>query len=96
MKQLLTPAPTTDLHDANPSVARCALPFRDFGGREVFAGRIRTVVTAEDSKLAQELFRQPGEGAVAVIDGGGSLNTAMLGDIYAGVLFRKRLGGRNY
>jgi len=46
----------------------------------------RTVVTAEDSKLAQELFRQPGDGAVAVVDGGGSLRRALLGDIYAGIL----------
>ena len=82
----LSPAATTDLHDAHPSTARCTLAFRDFGGRAVFAGRIRTVVTMEDSKLAQALYRQPGDGAVAVVDGGGSLRAAMLGDIYAGIL----------
>ena len=87
MTQFLNAAATTDLHDAHPDRAlRCSLRFRDFGGRGVFAGRIRTVVTMEDSKLAQVLYRQPGDGAVAVVDGGGSLRAAMLGDVYAGIL----------
>jgi len=86
MSCALTAYPTTDLHDAHPDARFCALRFVDYGGRVMFAGRIRTVVTAEDSKLAQELFRSPGDGAVAVVDGGGSLRRALLGDIYAGVL----------
>jgi len=89
----LTAYPTTDLHDANPGARFCELPFVDYGGRALFAGRIRTVVTAEDSKLAQELFRSPGAGAVAVVDGGGSLRRALLGDIYAGVLAENHWAG---
>ena len=87
MPQSLTAYPTTDLSDANPETARpCIMPLRDFGARRLFAGRIRTLVTMEDTKLAQSLFRTPGEGAVIVLDGGGSLRTAMLGDINAQVL----------
>lgn len=86
MKNALAAAPTTDLHDANPDAVRCALPFIDFGARLMFAGRIRSVVSVEDSKLAQELYRQNGEGGVIVVDGGGATNRAMLGDIYAAIL----------
>lgn len=93
MTRALTAHPTTDLHDAHPGARFCALPFIDYGGRAVFAGRIRTVVTAEDSKLAQELFRSTGDGAVAVVDGGGSLRRALLGDIYAGVLAKNGWAG---
>ncbi|WP_170476399.1 ribonuclease E activity regulator RraA [Ruegeria arenilitoris] len=74
--------PTTDLSDANPGKARqVLLPFCDFGGKRMFAGRIRTAVTLEDTKLIQEeLFTSQGNGGVIVLDGGGSLCTAMLGD----------------
>ena len=85
MKNALPPHPTTDLHDANPNALRCTLQFVDYGATRLFAGRIRTVVTMEDSKLAQSLFSQPGEGGIAVIDGGGSMRTAMLGDRYAAI-----------
>ncbi len=94
MTQSLVAHPTTDLHDANPARAsHCTLPFMNFGGRAMFAGRIRTVVTMQDSKLAQELFRQPGDGAVAVVDGGGSLKTALLGDINADILAKNGWAG---
>ena len=73
---------TTDLSDANPSKVRQVLkPFQDFGAKLSFAGSIRTAVTMEDTKLVQEaLFAQPGNGDIIVLDGGGSLGTAMLGD----------------
>ena len=78
---------TADLNDAHPDqVRRCSLPFNDYGGKTVFYGPIRTIVTMEDTKLAKALFQQPGEGHVIVVDGGGSMNTALLGDIQAGVL----------
>ncbi|MEM0949497.1 MAG: ribonuclease E activity regulator RraA [Pseudomonadota bacterium] len=74
--------PTADLSDAFPDAVRqVMLPFRDFGGRRRFAGRIRTAVTVEDTKLVKKaLFNAPGDGDVIVLDGGGSLRTALLGD----------------
>ncbi len=88
MSQALTPHPTTDLNDAHPDAVRqVILPFQDFGGRRQFAGRIRTCVTMEDTKLLQEaLYSTPGEGAVIVLDGGGSMRSALLGDINAGLM----------
>jgi regulator of ribonuclease activity A len=83
----MTEIPTTDLHDAHPAdLSQCQLQFRDFGKKKGFHGRIRTVVTMHDTKLAQQLFKEPGDGQVAVIDSGGSLKTAMLGDIQADIL----------
>ncbi len=85
MKNTLAFAPICDLNDANQgTVQHVTLPFQDYGKRTSFAGRIRTCVTMEDTKLMQEaLFGTPGEGGIIVIDGGGSMRTALLGDIQA-------------
>lgn len=81
------PFATADLYDAFPDqVSRCSLMFNSYGGKTAFNGPVRTVVTMEDTKLAKELFQQPGQGGVIIVDGGGSMNTALLGDIQAGIL----------
>ena len=88
MKNALEMAATCDLHDAQPDKVRhVGIPFCDYGGRTMFAGRIRTVVTMHDTKLIQEaLFCTPGEGGVIVLDGGGSVRSALLGDVNAHLL----------
>lgn len=60
------------------------LPLRDYGGRIAFSGRVSTVKALEDNSLVREAVAEPGEGRVLVIDGGGSLRRAMLGDMLAG------------
>ena len=90
----MTKIATTDLHDAHPDqLTKCTLPLQNYGGRSCFSGPIRTIVTMEDTKLAQELFRTPGNGAVIVLDGGGSYRTAMLGDVNADILKRNGWAG---
>lgn len=59
------------------------LPLRDYGGRIAFSGRVSTVKALEDNSLVREAVAEPGEGRVLVIDGGGSLRRAMLGDMLA-------------
>lgn len=88
MSYALNPVPTTDLSDAHQEeVRQVMLPFQDFGAKRIFAGRVRTAVTMEDTKLIQQdLFKTPGEGAVIVLDGGGSFRSAMLGDLNADIL----------
>ncbi|MEX0279076.1 MAG: ribonuclease E activity regulator RraA [Ruegeria sp.] len=85
MSQSVTSHPTTDLSDAHPDKVRPVLQqFVDYGAKRCFAGRIRTAVTMEDTKLVQDkLFTSQGNGGVIVLDGGGSLRTAMLGDMMA-------------
>lgn len=75
---------TTDLYDDyEGEVATCAVLFRDFGGRRSFSGPIRTVKCRNDNALLRELLNEPGDGAVIVVDGDGSTERALLGDILA-------------
>ncbi|PSL13016.1 regulator of ribonuclease activity A [Marinobacterium halophilum] len=57
--------------------------FGNYGGREAFGGEIVTIKAFEDNSLVREQVAQPGEGKVLVVDGGGSLRRAMLGDMLA-------------
>lgn len=76
--------PTADLVDSiGPDVRSCDVQFRQFGGRAEFAGPISTVRCFEDNALLKSVLSQPGEGGVLVIDGGGSLHSALVGDVIA-------------
>ncbi|MBS0357500.1 MAG: ribonuclease E activity regulator RraA [Proteobacteria bacterium] len=72
---------TTDLCDANEGKVRAVAPmFRSFGGKTRFAGAIRTLKVFEDNALVRSTLDTPGNGNVLVVDAGGSLRCAMLGD----------------
>jgi len=57
--------------------------FGNFGGRERFGGEIVTLKAFEDNSLVREQVALAGEGKVLVVDGGGSMRRAMLGDMLA-------------
>lgn len=72
---------TTDLCDANEGKVRAVAPmFRSFGGKTRFAGPIRTLKVFEDNSLVRSTLETAGNGAVLVVDGGGSMRCAMVGD----------------
>lgn len=76
--------PTADLVDEiGDDVRSCDLQFGQFGGRPEFAGPIRTVRCFQDNALLKSVLSGPGVGGVLVIDGGGSLHTALVGDVIA-------------
>lgn len=76
--------PTADLvDDIGPDVRSCDTQFRQFGGRSEFAGRISTVRCFQDNALLKSVLSEPGGGRVLVIDGGGSLHSALVGDVIA-------------
>ena len=76
--------PTADLVDEiGADVRSCDTQFRTIGGREAFAGRIATVRCHQDNALLKSVLGEPGDGRVLVIDGGGSLHTALVGDVIA-------------
>lgn len=76
--------PTADLVDAiGPDVRSCDVQFRQFGGRAQFAGPISTVRCFEDNALLKSVLSQPSAGGVLVIDGAGSLHSALVGDVIA-------------
>lgn len=85
---------TADLCDQNPPGLQIAEPlFRDFGGRAAFEGRVRTVKVHEDNSLVRQALEEPGDGAVLVVDGGGSLRCALLGDMLGDLAVRNGWSG---
>ncbi|WAJ45142.1 ribonuclease E activity regulator RraA [Mycobacterium sp. Aquia_216] len=75
---------TADLVDnIGPDVRSCDLQFRQFGGRAEFAGPISTVRCFQDNALLKSVLSQTNVGGVLVIDGDGSLHTALVGDLIA-------------
>ncbi len=81
---------TADLYDQFADKVQVALPmFNDYGKRRKFCGPISTVKVYEDNSLVRAALEEPGEGRVLVVDGGGSLRCALLGDMLA------RLGLQN-
>lgn len=76
------PSPaTTDLCDANPGVQVAEPVLVHFGGRRRFSGQVATVLCLEDNSKVREAVLEPGAGRVLVVDGGGSLQCALLGDL---------------
>ncbi|GMM96074.1 MULTISPECIES: ribonuclease E activity regulator RraA [Microbacterium] len=75
---------TADLYDERgDALASVSVPFQDLGGRRAFEGPIRTIRCFRDNGLVKDVLATPGEGAVLVVDGGGSLESALMGDIMA-------------
>jgi regulator of ribonuclease activity A len=76
--------PTADLvDDIGADVRSCDTQFRQFGARTQFAGPISTVRCFQDNALLKSVLSEPGAGRVLVIDGSGSLHTALVGDVIA-------------
>lgn len=73
---------TCDLCDAHGAQLQVVAPiFQIHGGRRAFHGGIVTVSCPEDNSLVRALVAEPGHGKVLVVDGGGSLRCALLGDM---------------
>jgi regulator of ribonuclease activity A len=75
---------TCDLADEHGERARVVPPgLHHFGGATRFTGAIETVSCRDDNSRVREIVRTPGEGRVLVVDGGGSLASALVGDMLA-------------
>lgn len=75
---------TADLIDAAPDTPSCETQLRHFGRRYRFGGRIRTVKCSRDNGLVKKLMNTQSDGEVLVVDGGGDLYSALMGDMIAG------------
>jgi regulator of ribonuclease activity A len=72
---------TADVLDEHGADAQsCDLQLRQFGALYDFAGSVSTVRCFEDNVLLKQRVSEPGVGRVLVVDGGGSLRCALLGD----------------
>ncbi|WOF23037.1 ribonuclease E activity regulator RraA [Microbacterium betulae] len=75
---------TADLSDERgDALDSLSLPLQDIGGRAAFDGPVRTVRCFRDNALVRRVLATPGDGAVLVVDGGGSLESALVGDVIA-------------
>ena len=54
-----------------------------YGATRRFGGTITTVRCFEDNALVKSVLSEDGEGHVLVVDGGGSIHTALMGDVIA-------------
>ncbi len=85
---------TPDLCDAYPEHVRVLEPMlANFGGIDAFAGLAVTVKCYEDNSVVKELAASAGEGRVMVVDGGGSMRRALLGDQVAAQAARNGWAG---
>ncbi len=79
----MTDISTPDLSDTAPGCRAIELQFGNYGARKQFCGRVVTIKCHEDNSLVKQCVSEPGEGRVIVVDGGGSLRRALLGDMLA-------------
>ncbi len=75
---------TADLYDEHgEALQSCDLQLRQYGGRTAFSGPLATIRCHEDNALVKATLAEPGVGRVLVVDGRGSLHTALMGDLIA-------------
>jgi len=88
------PLATADLYDERgDELDSLALQMHDIGGHVAFDGPVRTIRCHRDNALVKAMLATPGEGAVLVVDGGGSLASALVGDVIAGSAVRNGWAG---
>lgn len=80
----MTTIATADLYDERgEELDSLALQFQNIGGNIAFDGPVRTIRCHRDNALVKATLATPGDGAVLVVDGGGSLESALVGDLIA-------------
>ena len=67
--------------------------FIDFGGLACFEGVIHTLKVFEDNTLVRAALEKDGTGKVLVVDGGGSLRCALVGDNLAALAIQNNWRG---
>ena len=87
-------AKTADIYDQYGDQIQVVDPiFRSYGGKAAFAGQIVTVKVHEDNKLVRAELEKDGSGKVLVVDGGGSLRSALVGGNIAKLAADNRWSG---
>jgi len=73
-----------ELCDQYPAHVKLLQPiFKSYGNTIIFSGEVVTVKCFEDNSIVKQLVNEPGLGRVIVVDGGGSVRKALLGDMLA-------------
>lgn len=75
---------TADLCDAHSKIIQIAQPGMSlYGGKARFSGRIVTIKLFEDNSILRDMLGSNGDGQIIVVDGGGSMRCALMGDMLA-------------
>jgi regulator of ribonuclease activity A len=85
---------TADLYDAHEGEVQVAEPLmRSYGRVAAFGGPLATVKVHEDNSLVRAALSEAGDERVLVIDGGGSLRCALVGDRLAALALENGWAG---
>jgi len=77
---------TADLYDEyGDRLESCDTQLRQYGGHAAFTGPAVTVTCFQDNALLKSVLSEPGAGRVLVVDGGGSVHCALMGDVIGGL-----------
>lgn len=75
---------TADLMDVfQDELQSCEIQFRNYGGRKAFWGPCKTLKCENDNVILKGMLQEKGCSAVLIVDGCGSLSTALMGDLIA-------------
>lgn len=74
---------TPDLSDEAPDARALELQLVNYGKIPQFGGPAVTIKCHEDNSLVKQCVEEPGQGRVIIVDGGGSMRRALLGDLLA-------------
>ncbi|WP_115937797.1 ribonuclease E activity regulator RraA [Aestuariispira insulae] len=69
--------------DFQEVVESCQTQFLDLGGRVRFSGPVTTVKCRNDNALLKSILQEESDCGILVIDGGGNMETALMGDLIA-------------
>ncbi|MBH43863.1 MAG: ribonuclease activity regulator protein RraA [Gammaproteobacteria bacterium] len=69
-----------DLCDQNDDIEIIKPIFQSYGLNKSFSGKIKTVKVHNDNSYIKKLLENDGDGFIMVVDGGGSLECALMGD----------------
>jgi regulator of ribonuclease activity A len=74
---------TPDLSDKYPQVDFLNLQFINFGKKGFFSGKVETAVCPDDNSKVKQILNEKGNGKILIVDGQGSTNVALMGDMIA-------------
>jgi regulator of ribonuclease activity A len=83
-----------DDHTSKDSEIKVLTPgLRDYGGVEEFSGQAVTLKCYESNPLVRKTLNEDGHGKILVIDGGGSMKCALIGDMLSELAVQRGWSG---
>jgi regulator of ribonuclease activity A len=85
---------TADLMDVfQEELQSCETQFINYGGQKIFRGPCETLQCSNDNVLLKNIFEKQTNGKILIVDGGASLQSALMGDVIAKNGLKNHWGG---